>query len=333
MMSMSNPLTQTEAAPVPDRHAPAAPGSRYTPAAFARFVAARMVATAALPAKGAIRILDPAVGDGVLLDALVRSLPEQVWPRLQVFGFDANAEAIRIVASRLHRTYPAIGVHLEQQDFLSHVIEAGDAADLFSGLDPDSAFQFIIANPPHVRTRIMGDEEMAQLAEHFGVTGSIDLYYPFLLGIAEVLAEDGVAGVITANSDLTGTAGESVREALLTRFRIQHVWDLGGISAFDAAGAPAVLVAGGRHRQAATAQAAATGAAPAIACTTIHQTDAGGVTLAEDVFSAFDASDDTVVAIADGRCFHVRHGVVDNGGDVRAAWRLATGTGGQARED
>lgn len=328
-MGMRN-LSDHQASPAEHSHAHAAPVSSYTPAAFARFLAMKMVATITLPASGNIRILDPAVGDGVLLDALVRCLPESVLPRVQVFGFDANAEAIRIAASRLHRAYPAIGVHLEQQDFLSHLIEMGDASDLFSGLDPDSAFQFIIANPPHVRTRIMGDEEIEQLAEHFGLTGRIDLYSPFLLGIAEVLAEDGVAGVITGNSDLTGASGESVREALLTRFRIQHVWDLGGASGLDAAQAPSVLVATGRQRQVAAAQTTLTDAAPAIPYSAIHQTVSADAVHADHVLSAFDACDDTVVGNADGRHFRVRHGVVDNGGDVRAAWRLATGRGSHA---
>ena len=281
-----------------------------------------MVAAAALPQTGEIRILDPAVGDGVLLDALVRSLPEQDWPRLQVFGFDANAEAIRIVASRLHRAYPTVGIHLQQEDFLSHIIETGDADNLFAGLDPESAFHFIIANPPHVRMQIMGDEEAQRLAEHFGLTGSVDLYYPFLLGIAEVLAEDGVAGVITANSDLTGASGQSVREALLTRFRIQHVWDLGDTSLFDAAAAPSVLVAKGRHRQA-----DAQGWLPAIPYTAIHPTDAAAEMQAEDVLAAFETGDNTVVSIADGRRFRVQHGTVDNGGNVQACWRLQTHAG------
>lgn len=336
MMRMSNLFTSDSTTPEHDPHlattADTASGSAYTPAAFARFLATKMVAAATLPATGEIRILDPAVGDGVLLDALVRSLPEAVWPRLQVFGFDTNAEAIRIASSRLHRAYPTVGIHLQQEDFLSHVIEMGDAGNLFAGLNPDSAFHFIIANPPHVRIRVMDDEETLRLAEHFHLSGSVDLYYPFLLGIAEVLADDGVAGIITANSDLTTEAGESVRTALLTRFRIQHVWDLGDTSLFDAAMLPSVLVAKGRDARALTqdgpavAQGVPAQEAPPIPYTSIYRTDAPAQAHAEDALAAFDADDDTVVEIADGRRFRIHHGAVDNGGTVQAAWRLAHGT-------
>ena len=180
----------------------------------------------------------------------------------------------------------------------------------------------------------MGDEEMQQLAEHFGLSGEIDLYCPFLLGIAEVLADDGVAGMVTANSDLTAASGESVREALLTQFRIRQVWDLGSASLFDPTVSPSVLVATGRHRQTAGNQASNTHAdltrvAALIPYTSIYQTDAAGQVHAEDLLSAFEASDDTVVTIADGRRIRVRHGTVNNGGAARGAWQLATGPSDQ----
>lgn len=298
------------------RPADTVPVSNYTPAGFARFLAAKMVAAAMLPEAGDIRILDPAVGDGVLLHALVSCLPEQLWPRLQVFGFDANAEAIRIAASRLHRAYPAVGIHLQHEDFLAHLIEAGDAENLFAGLDANTTFHFIIANPPHVRTRLMADDETARLAEHFGLTGSVDLYLPFLLGIAEVLADDGIAGITIDNSDLTSPAGQSVREALLTRFHLQQVWDLDDTALFDTAAAPSVLVADRRMRM------AVSDPAPSIPYAAISRTDALAQAQAEDLLAAFDAADDTVVALADGRRFRVRHGFVSNGDDVRAAWHM-----------
>lgn len=330
-MGMSNRSNQPELTPETTRpgqfDSDTAPVSVYTPAAFAGFLASKMVAAATLPPTGEIRILDPAVGDGVLLDALVRCLPETVRPRVQVFGFDANAEAIRIVASRLHRVYPEIGVHLEQQHFLTHIIETGDANNLFTGLHPEGAFHFIIAKPPHVRTRIMVDEEAQGLSEHFGLTDRVDLFCLFLLGIAEVLAEDGIAGVITDSHDLTTAAGQSVRKALLARFRVQKVWDLGDARQADAV--PSVLVAKGRSGPTATHHVYDPHTMPAIPYTTLYRTDAVANVQTEDELSAFDAADETVVAIADGRRFRVRHGVVENGGNVKASWRLANvGTNG-----
>ena len=48
-------------------------GAIYTPIAFARFVAEQMLQVAELPQFGKIRVLDPACGDGALLDALIEN--------------------------------------------------------------------------------------------------------------------------------------------------------------------------------------------------------------------------------------------------------------------
>ena len=45
---------------------------------------------------------------------------------------------------------------------------------------------------------------------------------------------------------------------------------------------------------------------------------------AADALSALTSSDDSVIAISDGRRFRVRHGTLDNGGDPEGIWRVAT---------
>lgn len=38
----------------------------------------------------------------------------------------------------------------------------------------------VIANPPYVRTQVLGTAKAKQLARDFNLTGRVDLYYPFL---------------------------------------------------------------------------------------------------------------------------------------------------------
>lgn len=292
-------------------------GATYTPMAFARFVAERMLQVADLPKSGKIRVLDPACGDGSLLDALIINLPSIFRKRVEAVGYDTDPEAIRIATQRLRKNFPDLDVNLQQKDFLEHALNLQGGGDLFSAGEVQEPFHLVIANPPYVRTQVMGAQQAQRLAQSFGLTGRVDLYYPFLLGISQVLAENGVTGVITSNRFMTTKSGQTVRRALLSRFRILHAWDLGDTKLFDAAVLPSVLLARGtRNLQHPHAN--------SIAYSSIYETSDAADGEAEDALSALTADNDTVIEIKDGRRFRVRHGVLDNGGDPEGIWRVAT---------
>src|SRR5450759_2897 len=215
-------------------------GSTYTPVDFAAFVADQIVQAVKLPKSGKIRVLDPACGDGALLDALIKRLPLAARKRVEAVGYDTDQNALRIASKRLRKDFPELDVHLEQKDFLEHVLNMQNGGDLLSAGNVQGPFHLVIANPPYVRTQIMGAQQAQQLAHNFGLTGRVDLYYPFLLGISQVLAENGVTGVITSNRFMTTKSGQAVRRAMLFRFRILHAWDLGDTKLFDAAVLPSV---------------------------------------------------------------------------------------------
>ncbi|GAB1385108.1 N-6 DNA methylase [Melaminivora sp.] len=292
-------------------------GATYTPIVFARFVAEQMIQAAELPKSGKIRVLDPACGDGVLLDALIKNFPHEFRKRVEAVGYDTDPEAIRVASQRLRQDFPDLDVRLEQKDFLEHVLNLQGGGDLFSTGEVQKPFHLVIANPPYVRTQIMGAQQAQQLAQSFGLTGRFDLYYPFLLGISQVLADNGVTGVITSNRFMTTKSGQTVRRAMLSRFRILHAWDLGDTKLFDAAVLPSVLLARGtpdsQHPH-----------TNGVAYSSIYETNDTAIAKAEDVLSALNADNDTVIAIPDGRHFRVRHGVLDNGGDPEGIWRVAT---------
>lgn len=292
-------------------------GSTYTPAGLAAFVADQMVQAADLPKSGKIRILDPACGDGALLAALLNRLSSSVIKRVEVFGYDTNPQAVALALQRLQPDFPDLPVHLEQKDFLEHVLNLQGGGDLFSGGEVQAPFHLVIANPPYVRTQIMGAQQAQRLAQSFGLTGRVDLYHPFLLGISQVLAKNGIAGVITSNRFMTTKSGQAVRRAMLSRFNLLHAWDLGDTKLFDAAVLPSVLLARGTHGSPHVHSCE-------IAYSSIYETEDAAVAQAGDALSALLADDDTVIAIPDGRRFRVRHGTLDNGGYPEGVWRVAT---------
>lgn len=292
-------------------------GATYTPVDFAAFVADHIVKVADIPKRGKIRVLDPACGDGALLDALIKRLPAPARKRIEVVGYDTDPAAIRIATQRLRQDFPDLDVRLEQKDFLEHVLNQQGVGDILPAGEVQEHFHLVIANPPYVRTQIMGSQQAQQLAQRFGLTGRVDLYYPFLLGISQVLAENGVVGVITSNRFMTTKSGQAVRRAMLSRFRILHAWDLGDTKLFDAAVLPSVLLARGTSNP----QHPHTNG---ISYSSIYETKDTAIEEAADALSALTAENDTVIAIPDGRRFRVRHGTLDNGGDPEGIWRVAT---------
>jgi len=292
-------------------------GATYTPPNFADFVADNIVNVANLPVSGKIRILDPACGDGVLLEALIKRLPLVDRSRLTVIGYDTDDQAIRSASRRLVRLFPEVELELTRKDFLEHVLSQQILSDLLSFDETQEAFHLVIANPPYVRTQILGARFAQQLSQRFKLTGRVDLYYPFLLGISEVLIEGGVAGVITSNRFMTTKSGQAVRRAMLSQFRVIHAWDLGDTKLFDAAVLPSVLLARGTPNRTLPHT-------EGIAYSSIYETEDVSTANASDVLSALSAEDDSVISIPDGRRFRVRHGLLDNGDDPEGVWRIAT---------
>ena len=292
-------------------------GSTYTPSAFADFVAEQILLAAELPERGKIRVLDPACGDGSLLDALLKQLPHDFRVRVQVVGYDTDDQAIQLASLRLKDSFPEVNFSFEQRNFLEYVLDFQIGKNDLLTNEEYEYFHLVIANPPYVRTQIMGAKLAQQLAQSFGLAGRVDLYFPFLLGISKILAKNGVTGVITSNRFMTTKSGQTVRRAVLCNFRVLHVWDLGDTKLFDAAVLPSVLLARGNplleHYS-----------ADSIVYTSIYETEDDAIAESNNPLSALTADDDTVIAIPDGRHFRVRHGLLDNNGDPEGVWRIAT---------
>lgn len=291
-------------------------GVTYTPVVLAAFVAEQMLNAAALPATGGIRILDPAVGHGALLHALLYKLSPTERRRAEVVGYDTEEIAVDSAKRLLENAFPEVEIKLSRTDFLTSLVGSAAEDDLFSSLGPRQKFDLVIANPPYVRTQVMGGLRSQQIAKAFGLSGRVDLYYPFMLGIASALADHGVAGIITSNRFMTTRSGQSVRRAVLEQFNIEHAWDLGDTKLFDAAVLPSVLLA---RKSVAEAE------LPINArFSSIYETNGIPDRNADSVLSALEMVDESVVEVPDGRRFRVRHGALINGGNPEGTWRIGT---------
>ena len=217
-------------------------GAHYTPQELAQFVARQMIAAWRLDrtelTQDKIDILDPSVGGGDLLEAILFELNQDERSRSVIHGMDCDPVAVKIAKDRLGVMNPRI--HITTGDYLDTL--NGTELDLFSRENNATVADLVIANPPYVRTQVLGADKSQAIANKFSLTGRVDLSYPFILGIIEALRPGGVAGIITSNRFLSTLAGATLRERLLSSARILQIWDLGDTKLFEAAVLPCVLI-------------------------------------------------------------------------------------------
>lgn len=296
-------------------------GATYTPKILADFVAQRMV-EAINKKENVFRVLDPAIGDGALLVSLLERLPSDA-DQIEVHGFDTNSQAVQITAQRLKRLFPDISLYLVEGSFLEFVVQNynfNGMRDLFQqSLKESTYFDLIIANPPYVRTQIMGEKVSKHLAQRFDLSGRIDLYYAFILAMSVVLKPNGITGMIVSNRFLSTKSGHSVRKAILKNFTLKHLWDLGDTKLFHAAVLPAIILAQGKKNDKISAT-----SCEKIKFTSIYETRGSekseGI-VSDPIRALFEQG---VIEIKDGRKFLVKHGQLESGLENQSIWRIAT---------
>lgn len=258
-----------------------ASGATYTPDALARFLAERI---AAHVHKGPLRILDPAAGQGALLEAMGKAMGDRL---CTLEGFDPDLDALAAARARL----PSAQLHA--RDFLSN--------------PPGGVYDVVIANPPYVRTQVLGKDRAQALARQFGLTGRVDLVSAFVLAMLDALKPGGVGGFLVTNRLLVTKAGETVRRVLGEQAEVLEIYDLGDTKLFDAAVLPAILIL----------KRAAPTSAPTFFVAS-YETDVEEGQPVESVLDAMDHSG--VVQVPDGRRFEVAKGWLADD-EPGAVWR------------
>ncbi|NHC48054.1 N-6 DNA methylase [Cytophagaceae bacterium 50A-KIRBA] len=220
-------------------------GATFTPKGLADYLTSRILSYVD---REDVSVLDPACGDGELL----LSMGEHLAARNIDFilnGYDLNNEYLSIAKERSYQ-FGELKIKLVNGDFLEVVdINHNQLALNFFGAKANGineSVDIVIANPPYVRTQILGTEQAQLLAQKFDLKGRVDLYYPFLIAMTASLKKGGIIGVITSNRYLSTKSGESVRKFLNENFEILEIVDLGDTKLFDAAVLPAIFI--GRKR-------------------------------------------------------------------------------------
>jgi type I restriction-modification system DNA methylase subunit len=221
-------------------------GATFTPVELSFFLANRI---ACYIGETNQHVLDPACGEGELLVAMGNVLTERGFS-FSLSGYDANNQYLSFARERMHK-FGKGKSEFVHADFLQAIDITSNQGilDLFQNAKStvNASYDIVIANPPYVRTQLLGTEQAQVLAKKFNLKGRVDLYYPFLIAMTESLKIGGILGVITSNRYLSTKSGESIRKYLSENYEILELIDLGDTKLFDAAVLPAIFI--GRKRK------------------------------------------------------------------------------------
>ena len=278
-------------------------GVIYTPTEMANYLAQDMLRFHDNAYGETIRILDPAAGEGELLIAMIEALENHLlgYYKLEVVGFETDEAAAKITYERLKNMFPNVDVNIHIGDFLEEV-------EKMSNL-----FDFVIANPPYIRTQILGSDRAQNLAQKAGLSGRVDIYYAFLVYTKSVLTDGGIAGYITSNKFFTIKSGAAVRSFMLQNYKIHHIVDFGDTKLFRASVLPCTI----------TFSNGTTESGNSVEFTSIYESRDKNVEPSKCT-SIFDCIDsEGVFEIVDGRKFKVQQGTL-RGTTEGALWTIAS---------
>jgi len=196
-------------------------GQFLTPEPLAGFMAEQLGTIA-----NGDRILDPAMGSGTLLCAIIDRLIEEDNPlEIRVDGFELDEELYAAAQTVLRDAVVkaaehAITIHLNlfQADFVLNAIQFLRPSLLDSPVG-QRHYQHIIANPPYFK--INTDDARRQAAEGL-VSGHTNIYTLFM-GLAARMLVEGHACFIVPRSFCSGAYFKRFRREFMERVAIHHV--------------------------------------------------------------------------------------------------------------
>ena len=137
-------------------------GVHYTPPELADFLAG-LIRTSSRFQRGPIRVLDPACGTGALLTSLVDAFPRQSHSRLNLTGYETDSCALS--RARQSPEFHSVNrIRLIARDFLSADGHHGRLTDDSTNRPDQAGYDIVIANPPYVRTQVLGARRARSLA-------------------------------------------------------------------------------------------------------------------------------------------------------------------------
>lgn len=303
-------------------------GSHYTSSTLSTYMAKKLVHhyhSLTQNSKETLTVLDPSCGSGELLKAIAAELDNN---SIHYIGIDTNITAISQANEYLtsipntqlfHLDYLELFKQEEQLDLFS-VPQQQEIQD-FLAYSQLEMIDLIIANPPYVRTQVMGTDQSQELGRRFNLKGRVDLYQVFLVAMTQHLKENGFICVITSNRYLTTAGGKDIRQFLNEHYEILEVIDLGDTKLFNAAVLPAIFIGRKRTKNEQLNN-------HAVPFTRIYEytkkiSDTDTITVAPSIFDILEVGDSGVFKVED-KYYQMTVGYLSVPEDAKELWVMAS---------
>ena len=202
-----------------------------------------------------LRVLEPSCGDGAFVTLVVARLVESERQQAGLLGWDDPVldDALRAV------DISEISLARARRDVGRQLAAAGCPEARARGLTErwfvrtdfllhewDHAFDVVVGNPPYVRIEDLPKRVLTRYRSLYATTGDrADLYVAFIERGLQLLSQDGVLGLITANRFAKNLYGRKLRRLIAEHFRVRYYLNLEHTQPFltDVSAYPAILVA------------------------------------------------------------------------------------------
>ena len=192
-------------------------------------------------------IYEPSFGQGVFLFEIVDRLIEKA--TMENLSSDAitallnkNVHGVEFDEDLFNETIVALTTHAQSKGASSPSWDNLICADAL-GFSPVNGFDYVIGNPPYIRTHNLTDEMRANM-ERFSITatGTPDMYVTFMEYGLSVLKPGGKLSYIVPNTWLKNTSQKDFREHLFSKKLVKSVHDFMSEKVFSTVGTYTAVV-------------------------------------------------------------------------------------------
>lgn len=277
-------------------------GAHYTPTKLSTYISKQMLEKFPnLSSQRTIRIADPAIGDGELVLSLLTEIGHTN-QKIIIYGFDINEKSLAIAQQKVTFLHPNVEFKAILGDFLVTQNEV---------IDNGIKFDLIIANPPYVRTQVMGSEKSGSLAKQFDLKGRVDLYQAFLIATSKLLTKEGVAGFVVSNRFMSTKGSGWLRSTLYNLYSFHKIVDFGDTKLFDSAVLPAVMTFSLKNESSESTE-----------FSSVYESEGTSncESLCETPIDALDFSG--IISCSNGKAYEVKHGLLIFDNEASDVWRM-----------